>query len=97
MPFTEDDLTLEENKKFKDLAAAGDTDALMDHVNALNCKYDGKPANFGDGVHRTCPTSGGKKRSHKRHRKSHKSHKSRKSRKSRKHKKTHKKKKRSHK
>lgn len=82
MPFTENDLTLEEKQKFQVLSAAGDTNVLMEYVNALNCKHDGKPANFGDGVHRTCPTSGGKKRSYKRQRKS------RKSRKSRKHKKT---------
>lgn len=58
MPFTEDDITPEEKSEFQKLAAAGDQQALMDFINKLNCKYDGKPANFGDGVHRTCAVGG---------------------------------------
>ena len=88
MPFTEDDITPEEKNKFQELAAAGDQQALMEYINTLSCKYDQKPANFGDGVHRTCSVGGKKAR---KSRKSRKPRKSRKSRKSRKHKKTHKK------
>ena len=58
MPFTEDDITPEEKSEFQKLAAAGDQQALMDFINKLNCKYDGKPANFGDAVHRTCSVGG---------------------------------------
>jgi hypothetical protein len=88
MSFTEDDLTPEEKSRFQELAAAGDQQALMDFINELHCKYAGKAANFGDGVHRTCSVGGKKAR---KSRKSRKPRKSRKSRKSRKHKKTHKK------
>ena len=58
MPFTEDDITPEEKNKFQELAAAGDQQALMEYINTLSCKYDQKPANFGDGAHRTCSVGG---------------------------------------
>ena len=102
-----DDLTPEETAQFEALAAEGDQAKLMKFINGLSCKYDGKAANFGDGVHHTCDATGGKKRkSRKRRAGSHcgqkggkhcgqdggkKHRKSRKMRKSRKHKKSHKK------
>ena len=102
-----DDLTAEETAQFEALAAEGDQAKLMKFINGLSCKYDGKAANFGDGVHHTCDATGGKKRkSRKRRAGSHcgqkggehcgqdggkKRRKSRKMRKSRKHKKSHKK------
>jgi hypothetical protein len=68
-----DDLTPEETAKYEALAAEGDQAKLMKFINGLSCKYDMKPANFGDGVHHTCDATGGKK-----HRKSRKAGKSRK-------------------
>ena len=57
-----DDLTPEETAQFEALAAEGDQAKLMKFINGLSCKYDMKPANFGDGVHHTCDATGGKKR-----------------------------------
>ena len=82
-----DDLTPEETQKYEALAASGNQEELMDFINGLSCKYDQRPANFGDGAHRTCAVGGKKRRSRKKSSK----RKSRKSRKSRKHKKSHKK------
>jgi hypothetical protein len=84
MAFGADDLTAEETAKYQALAASGNQEELMNYVSGLSCKYDGKPLNFGDGVHRTCgPSTGGKKRKSRKHKKSHK--KSKKSKKSKKH------------
>lgn len=58
-----ENLSPEKQVQFKALQAANDIEGLKQFVNdEIICPTQGKPANFGDGSHYSCPTAGGKRR-----------------------------------
>ena len=60
-------LSPEKQTQLKKLQAENDIEGLKQFVNdEIVCPTQGKPANFGDGSHYSCPAVGGKRRRTKR-------------------------------